>query len=145
MSPRQLGGILISATSLLSSARADLVHRWSFNNGAGPAPAGTVIADSVSGSNAVVVGVGAVFSGSSLTLPGGGNANSAPAEISAYVDLPNGLVSTRTNLTVEAWVTLENDQLWQRVFDFGRMNIAGMGAAASPGEIAPDATVAPGA
>ncbi len=123
---------------------AALVHRWSFNNSAGSAPAGTVITDSVSASNGVIVGINGNFTGSALTLAGATSGNQSPAAISAYVDLPNGLISSKTNLTIEIWATLVSSRNWQRLFDFGRMNIAGMGAGAAPGEIRPDAASAPG-
>jgi glucose/arabinose dehydrogenase len=127
-----------------TSARGELVNRWSFNNAAGSAPAGTVITDSISGSNGVVVGTGATFSGTALTIPGNTTGNQSPATIAAYVDLPNGLISSKSNLTVEIWATVVTTRNWQRLFDFGRMNIAGMGSGAAPGEIKPDATTAPG-
>jgi len=81
-------------------AKASLINRWSFNTAAGSAPAGTVITDSVSGANGVVVGNGATFTGSALTVPGTTTGNQSPANISAYVDLPNGLISSKSNLTI---------------------------------------------
>ncbi len=126
------------------SVEAALVNRWSFNNAAGSAPAGTVITDSVSGSNGVVVGIGATFSGTVMTLAGSTTGNQTPAAISAYVDLPNGLISSKTNLTVETWATLVSAKNYHRLFDFGKMNIAGMGTGAAAGEIKPDASAAPG-
>src|SRR5262245_2352823 len=126
------------------SSRAAIVNRWSFNNAAGSGPAGTVITDSVSGSNGVVVGTNATFTGAALTIPGTTTGNQTPAVISAYVDLPNGLISSKSNLTIEAWATVVSVKNWQRLFDCGRMNIAGMGTGAAPGEIKPDAATAPG-
>ena len=35
------------------------------------------------------------------------------------VDLPNGLVSSLKDATLEAWVTWGGGNAWQRVFDFG--------------------------
>ena len=136
---------LVAATT---TSRAGLVHRWSFNNAAGAAPTGTSVVDSVSGAQGFVRGGGATFSGTALTLPGTTNGNQTPAAISAYVDLPNGIISSKTNLTVEVWATQVAARNWQRLFDFGRTNLSGnvpaQGAGAAPGEILPTATAAPG-
>jgi uncharacterized repeat protein (TIGR03806 family) len=124
----------------------DLVNRWSFNESSGGAPAGTSIADSVGTSPGAVVGLGATFDGTSLLLPGTTNGNQTPANISAYVDLPNGLISSKTNLTVEIWATPQSDRFWQRLFDFGRMGTLSSGVrgtGALNGEILPNATQAP--
>ena len=36
-----------------------------------------------------------------------------------YVSLPNGLVSSLTDFTVSAWVYLNTNNTWNRIFDFG--------------------------
>lgn len=44
----------------------------------------------------------------------------------AYVDLPNGIISSLPALTVEAWITWNGTAtagLWQRVFDFGTNSV----------------------
>ena len=124
-------------------ARADLVHRWSFNQTAGAAPAGTTVTDSIGNAVATVRGVGATFTGFSLTLPGTTTGNQAPASISAYIDLPNGMISSKTHLTVEIWATPLSYQQFQRLLDFGRIAQAGDGLGA-PGEITGLATSTPG-
>jgi hypothetical protein len=52
-----------------------------------------------------------------LTLAGG-NTSTPP-----YVNLPNGLISSLTDATIETWVTWNHSgttgQDWQRIFDFG--------------------------
>ena len=109
---------------------------------------GSVIADTVSGQNAVMVGTGATFASGSLTLPGTTTGNQTPTAISAYVDLPNGLISSKTNFTLEIWATPVAARNWQRLFDFGRMDLSGnpaaQGTGAAPGKILPTATAAPG-
>jgi uncharacterized repeat protein (TIGR03806 family) len=144
---KRLGTVLVAAVvaGCIFTMPAAIVNRWSFNNPAGAAGAGTLITDSLSGSNGVIVGVGATFSGTALTLPGSTTGNQAPSAISAYVDLPNRLISSKTNLTFEVWATVVATRNWQRLFDFGRMNIAGMGTGAAAGEITPTAGAAPGA
>ena len=118
---------------IAGSAKADLTHRWSFNSAAGAAGAGTIVADEVSASPAVVRGNGATFDGTGITLPGTTNCGASDATISGYIDLPNGLVSSKTNLTVEVWATPIDGRSWQHLFEFGRLNTAGDGAGA-PGE-----------
>jgi uncharacterized repeat protein (TIGR03806 family) len=135
----------LCAALLLGSAHADLVHRWSFNNPAGSVSAGTVFNDTVSGAAATVVGLNASASGTALTLPGNTTGGSAAAtSIAAYVDLPNGLISAKTNLTVEIWATPLSTRSNQRLFDFGRMNIAGVGVGAAPGEVTNTSTTSTG-
>lgn len=139
--------------ALVLPASAELTNRWSFNNVAnsnGNVSPGAVITDSVGTSNGTVVGINATCSSSALTLPGTTTGNQSPANISAYVDLPNGLISSKTNLTVEIWATPVSIKTWQRLFDFGRMassNTAlsnnAKGTNAFSGEILPSATAAP--
>ncbi len=108
---------------------AALLNRWSFNNPGGSVPAGTPFADTVSGVVGTVQGNGAVLTGSSLTLPGTTTGAFSNANISAFVDLPNGILSSKTNLTVEVWVTAISSKTWQRIFDFGSMAVGdGLGA-----------------
>ncbi|MEY4243536.1 MAG: hypothetical protein RLZZ245_1121 [Verrucomicrobiota bacterium] len=123
---------------------AELIHRWSFNQPSGAVPTGTVVADSIKNMGATVRGVGAVFNGSSLILPGSTDANQRPSTISAYIDLPNGLISSKTNFTIEIWATPLSYQAFQRLLDFGRITQAGDGLGAL-GEITGLATTAPGA
>jgi uncharacterized repeat protein (TIGR03806 family) len=116
-----------------AAAQAALVHRWSFNAAAGAAPAGTNYADTVSGTNITVRGNGATLDGTRITLPGNTTSGTAEPGIAAYLDLPNGIISSRTNLTVEIWAAPISARFYQPLFDFGRMNTAGDGLGA-PGE-----------
>jgi uncharacterized repeat protein (TIGR03806 family) len=123
--------------------RADLVHRWSFNQAPGSAASGTSLTDSIGNAPVIVRGTGANFNGAAIVLPGTTNGNQPPSSISAYLDLPNGMISSRTNLTVEIWATPLSQQNFQRLLDFGRITQAGDGLGA-PGEITGLATTAPG-
>jgi uncharacterized repeat protein (TIGR03806 family) len=138
---------VLAAGILGTQAVADITNRWSFNNAAGNAPAGTSFVDSIGGATATVVGTGATLNGTAITLTGTTTGNQTPATISGYLDLPNGIISSKPNLTVEAWVTPVSIRSWQRLFDFGRTNLVGnalvQGAGAAPGEILPTATSAP--
>lgn len=89
------------------------VNRYTFNNLAG-ATAGTVITDVVGGQHGTLRGAGATVAGTTgIDLPGGSPATAA------YIDLPNGLISSKTNITLEAWVTTQTTQNWGRIMDFG--------------------------
>ena len=104
-------GVFVLAGVL--SAQAALKHRYSFDNPAGDATGATVV-DSISGSNGTVLGANAVFTGTTLDLPGGSSASAG------YMDLPNGMISSLTAVTFEGWVTIDStDQAWARLFDFG--------------------------
>ncbi len=93
---------------------ANVVRRWSFNQAAASAPAGTVVTDAVSGTAlATVQGAGATFTGSGLRLPGGASGSGA-----AYLQLPAGLVSGYANATIEIWATPLAFQSWSRLLDF---------------------------
>jgi len=85
-----------------------LIHRYSFEADA---------KDSVGSAHGTLMG-GATISGGALTLAG--------AKSGQYLDLPNALISSLTNLTVEAYVTWTGAAGgdWQRIFDFGSSNMA---------------------
>ncbi len=137
--------VLVFLVFGIAATRGDVVNRWSFNQPAGSVTHGTTIADSIGGATATVVGVNAAFTGTALTLPGSGAAPTAAANaIAAYIDLPNGIISSKTHLTVEIWATPVSVQNNQRLFEFGRVNTAGVGGGA-PGEITNNSTTSPGA
>jgi autotransporter-associated beta strand protein len=109
----------------------NVVLRWCFTNSAAAAPAGTTNLDLISGAPAIVRGVGATYTGKALRIPGGTTGNTAANSIAAYIDLPNGIISSRTNITIEIWATPLSAPNWARILDFGRTTEAGNGA---PGE-----------
>lgn len=81
-----------------------LRHRYSFNGNGG-----TVAADSVAGADGNIVG--AMLDGNGSVVMTGGSAQ--------YVALPNGIVSSLTDVTVVAWTTWRGEAAYPRVFDFG--------------------------
>jgi hypothetical protein len=88
--------------------KALLVHRYDFEGG------GTAVKDRVGTAHGTVAR-GATLSkldGKGVVLLGGG-------DVGAYVDLPNGILSSLSNATIEAWVTWGGGNSWQRLFDFG--------------------------
>ncbi len=118
---------LLASAALVTQANAQSVtHRWSFNS-TGVATNGTVIPDQISSAPGTIVGTGATRTGSVLTLPGGSSGQVATSTIAAYFDLPNGIISSKTSFTLEIWATIHTSRTWQRIFDFGRMNINGSG------------------
>jgi autotransporter-associated beta strand protein len=121
-----------------------VVQRWLFTNAPASVPAGTTNLDLVSGAPAVVRGNGAVYTGGALRLPGGTTGNVDMNSMAAYIDLPNGIVSSQTNLTLEIWAAPQSAPSWARLFDFGRTTEAGDGVSGEwtglPGAAAPGAT-----
>ena len=81
------------------------MNRWSFNQPAGSAATGTTVNDGISGLPAVIRGNGARFNGTALIFNSNGIGNATVANISAYLDLPNGILSAKTNFSIEAWVS----------------------------------------
>lgn len=123
--------LLIAGFSAALDCQAALVNRWSFTVPAGSASAGTTYADTVSGTVLTVRGVGATLNGTRIALPGNTVSGTTEAEIAAYLDLPNGIASSKTNLTVEIWAAPLSAQFFQPLLDFGRMNHAGDGGGAT--------------
>jgi hypothetical protein len=90
------------------SLKALLLHRYDFEG------TGTEVTDRVGAAHGALAN-GAELShvgGQGVVLLGGGSDG-------GYVDLPNGLVSSLTDVTIESWVTWGGGDPWQRVFDFG--------------------------
>jgi hypothetical protein len=107
-------------------ASAQLIHRYSFtgnaNDSVGTAHGAAVQLSDANGP----IGNPVVFQNGEAVLDGAGG----------YIDLPNGLVSTLTNVTIEAWVTVSVNANWARILDFG--------ASTSSGEVSPSQPVGTG-
>lgn len=84
--------------------REALVHRYSFSG------MGSIAVDSVSGENGTINGT---------ELTGTGSVELSGGDSDQYVDLPNGIVSALTDATFEVWLTWEEGDVWQRIFDLG--------------------------
>lgn len=93
--PVLLGAAVLAACS----GQADLVHRYSFTADA---------TDSAGDAHGVLRGSAYVNDGA-VVLDGA----------SAYVDLPNGLLMTLDDITVETWLVDNGSGAWSRIFDFG--------------------------
>jgi len=100
-----------AATALLGSCKtliSKLLHRYDFEG------SGTTVTDRAGASHGVLMGGAtlAKVAGRGVVQLGGGSTGS-------YVDLPNGLISTLSSATFEAWITWGGGNNYQRVFDFG--------------------------
>lgn len=107
---------LVAGATLHEAARADLIHRYRFNE-----TAGTVVTDAVGSAHGELKGNGGFFGGDGkLYLPGGTSSAATPDVIAGYVDLPNHIINVLEKITIETWVTWEaTGSDWQRIFDFG--------------------------
>ncbi|MBI3416851.1 MAG: LamG domain-containing protein [Verrucomicrobia bacterium] len=85
--------------------KAKLIHRYSFSEAAGT----KTVTDSVGTANGDLIGTG-TFDGAGLLKFNGTD---------TYVDLPNGLISSLKNATLETWVTPGSSRNWERIFDIG--------------------------
>lgn len=109
------GGVCGATCSVLQAA---LVHRYRFDG------TGSAIVDSVGGAHGVLV---------NASLSGSGSADLAGGASGQYVDLPNGIVSSLSDASFEAWITWNGGQGWQKIFDFGSSS-AGEGNQSSFGQ-----------
>lgn len=104
------GGAAGSTDSAGAPGEGSLLHRYSFDG------TGTRVNDSVADADGVVV---------NATLDGDGSVSIADDRIEGnqtadqFVDLPNRLLSTLSNATLEVWFTWSGGGIWQRIIDFG--------------------------
>jgi hypothetical protein len=96
-----LGTATATANVTVLSVPAQLKHRWSMNESAGA----TTVQDSVGGQHGTLYpaaqgGNVVTLGNGSAVFPGGaGYVNGA------YIDLPDYLLNTKTNVTFETWFT----------------------------------------
>ncbi|MAB59701.1 MAG: hypothetical protein CMO46_04050 [Verrucomicrobiales bacterium] len=103
----------LDPNSLPAPKLPELIHRWSFDETGGD---GTVLIDSISGSNGILEDGGqnqGTVGDGRVTLPGGGRADTD------YVRLPANLLSPLESTTIETWSTQHSTQNWSRVFSAG--------------------------
>ncbi len=97
-----------------------LVHRYSFNAAADT----TLVTDSVGGANGSLVFASSKFPYTNGAPDASGFTGTGLLRLGGtdgYVQLPSGLVSSRSNVTLEAWITWNGPagSTWQRILDFG--------------------------
>jgi hypothetical protein len=103
------------------------VNRYTFNDG--------TVTDIISGQNGTLVDPSgsAFYSGGQVRLTNNNNINSnqnfsLPTAQGAYVNLPNGLISSAANngslyqFSLEFWATVQTNRDWARLGDFGTSN-----------------------
>jgi len=111
----------VASPVVFMDAQTGLIHEWTFND----SPDGVTIPDVVGGADGVLVnqtGNAVIADGQCTT--GNDGSQISNQTTGDYVDLPNGLVSPLTQMTIECWATWTDDTagLWQRVYDFGTSN-----------------------
>ena len=141
-------GSVTTNTSVAPILTLGLAHRWSFNESNSGGAADTSCVDSVGASHGLSVGpqngiirgpynatVGTatawarvdetgVTAGTKGVRLGGGASTS-----SAYIDMPNAVMSGLSQVTFEGWMTLHGTVTWGRYFDFGNNGSGGVIAA----------------
>lgn len=114
-----LGAMVALAVPTARETAAALANRYSFTGN---------LNDSVGGANGTMVDVGAptaVFSGGQLDLSANTGEGSNGITEDAYVDLPNGMITTAATggtsgaLSIELWATIAEQHTWMRFVDFG--------------------------
>lgn len=128
------GGLTANATIEVTMApthqQATLIHRYSFSE----APGTAVVNDLVGTAHGELrnPGNGSDFTGAGRLVLAGGAWDAVPEP--AYVNLPNGLVSSLTSVSIEGWVRWAGGGSWQRIFDFGRNSSETEDVYANPGQ-----------
>ncbi len=109
--------LIVSAVAALlvpAAAGAALVHHYDFNGN---------VNDVVGSANGNLVDPGniASFSGGMLNLPNSGaGSNQSPFTTGAYVNLPNGIISSLGNqATFETWINMNSNRDWAEIYSFG--------------------------
>jgi hypothetical protein len=99
---------------------ATILHHWDFSEGSG-----TTVTDLVGDSDGTVIGSNYSWVEDGINLDGGGNSGAwnsgTNATGGAYIDLPNGMISSITDPAVTIEVVFVRNEItaWARVWDFG--------------------------
>jgi hypothetical protein len=94
---------LIEGGEQLAVTSSALVLRYDFEGD------GAVVEDRVGEAHAMVRGGAELDQRGGLVLDG----------VDDYVDMPNGVLSSRRSVTIIAWLRWAGGPCWQRIFDFG--------------------------
>lgn len=115
----------LAVVSAAERSDAALRNRYSFTTDA---------TDSIAGQNGILIGSNGSFTGGQLVLANTGQGSQDPGADGAYLDLPNGIISsaaaagTSGALTVEMWLTMQTNRDWAAAFSAGN-SINGEGTA----------------
>ena len=104
----------LQSSQTITAGDAVLQHRYSFND----PTTSQMVADSVGGPtwNGTLNG-GATLTGTQVVLDG----------VNGYVQLPAGIISGYSALSIETWASFGTNSGWVRLWDFGDQNAAGLG------------------
>ena len=113
---------LAAAALIAAPASATLVHKYTFND--------NTANDSIGGAHGTVVDNTGIhtYTGGAINLSANNGAGSnqdftLPTTVGAYVDLPNGILSSTAfstgQVTLETWFTVQENRAWAEVFVFG--------------------------
>jgi hypothetical protein len=101
---------------VILDVQVGLIHRYSFTDDA---------SDSVGGADGVLVNnTGAAAFVDGHAVMGNDGTQSNDSGTGDYIDLPNGLISKLSQMTVQCWATYTDESLaiWSRVLSFGESN-----------------------
>lgn len=118
----------VASPNVFLDVQTGLIHRWTFDD----SPDGIVVPDVVGDADGMLVNTTGLsaFADGQLTLGNNGSQGSNDGN-GDFVDLPNGLVSSLTQMTIEVWTTWNlQTQGWARIYDMGTSN---NGEGVSPG------------
>lgn len=99
-------GLMALAASLAASAASPLVHRYSFNDG--------TVNDSVGKAHGKTMGGVTIADGQAHFDGKAGSRIELPPSGADGINL-----NSYQAVTLEAWYTIESEEGWQRIFDFG--------------------------
>jgi hypothetical protein len=130
---------LVSAMGIItlcaSTAKGVLVNQYTFNNG-------TAIDSTASAAHGTIpdpLGI-SKFVGGQLDLRANNGVLSNNVANGAYVNLPNGIVTSALQAgqpnaaSFEMWVTIQENRFWARLFDFGSSDGGEDNPTAAPGQ-----------
>src|ERR1019366_5832743 len=113
----RLTAIVVFGLAAFQSSHAQtLTHRYSMDD--------TNVTDSIGAANGAPINSNGniIFSNGAAVFPGIGNAASC-----SYINLPAGLITGYTSLTVELWATIQPNGNWNEICVFGEQNGSGGG------------------
>lgn len=114
----------VAAVALANPAEAVLTNKYTFNDGTAN--------DSIGGQNGTLVdntGIALYVAGAidlSANTTGSNQDFSLPTTVGAFVDLPNGVISSAVGgdgqMSLEIWFTVSQNKTWAEVYSFGTSN-----------------------
>jgi hypothetical protein len=97
----------------------ELAHRYSFNELIND----WILHDAVGNTHGRIYSTASIFLPPNAVFTGTGQLSLT----GGYAALPPGILSSKSEVTIEAWVTWTQQATWARIFDFGSRTDAGLG------------------